>query len=208
MIITLKNLQKGLERYKQMWPKDVDVRNTLYKDIYDAKKHGVTNDWWEATVERLSKWRATRCQGCTKVLIRKRGREQLNQISQQYDRLSAAEEPCITDLEWTDLEELFNIASMIKLSKSPMFASKMCHFLFPKLFIVIDGKATGLGHYELYWRGLKDAWTKFEQKEEAKVILLKAINNTQNLPLHPNYPVETTIMEMCVIGYNNRPNNV
>ncbi len=208
MIITLENLRRGLERRKQIWPNDVDVHNKEYHDIYEARAQGVTKTWWEATVKRLYKWKATRGRGCTIDLIRERGREQLNQISQQYERLISAGEPCITNLHWVDIDQLFGIAFTIKSSKTPVFASKMCHFLFPKLFIVMDNEATGVGHYELFWRGLKDAWNEFEQKDQARTFLFNAINNRQKLPLHPNYPVETTIMEICAIGYNSRPNNI
>jgi len=206
MIITLENLRRGLERREQIWPNDVDVRNQEYHDIYDARAQGVTKAWWVATMKRLSKWSANR--PCPNDLIHNRGMRRLGQIRQQYNRLISAGEPCITNLQWTYIEQLFGIASTIKPSRTPVFASKMCHFLFPKLFIVMDNKATGVGHYELFWRGLKDAWNGFEQKDQAQTILFNAINNRQNLPLHPHYPVETTIMEICAIGYNNRPNNI
>jgi hypothetical protein len=206
MIITLDNLRRGLEHHNKMWPNDVDVRNTIYEDIYNVRAQGVTHRWWDVTVERLSKWGANR--GRKKEWIRERGIRQLGQIRKLYEKLiTIGEEPCITNLYWSDIQQLFNIASSIKQTKSPVFASKMCHFLFPKLFIVIDNKATGVGHYELIWRGLKDAWSEFQQKEESKVILFSAIKNGKNILIYPNYPVETTIMEICTTSYNHREDN-
>jgi len=32
----------------------------------------------------------------------------------------------------------------------------MCHFLFPKLFIVMDNLDTSVFDYEFYWRGMQD----------------------------------------------------
>lgn len=198
MIITLDNLKKGLKWRTQRWPNDVNIRNTLYDDIYKVRSKGVTEEWWRATVSRLSQWTANRPYSNNK--IRNRGRKQLVRIRQQFRKLIAAGEPCITNLQWADIDQLFEIAFEIKPLKSmtPVFASKMCHFLFPKLFIVMDNKATGVGHYELFWRGLKDSWNKFNDKEKARNILFKAIQNRR----HRNYPVETTIMEICAIGYN------
>ena len=185
----------------EVWPNDVDVRNATYNDIYNARAQGVTEAWWEATVERLSQWKANR--GCPKDLIYNRGIERLERIRQLYQQLIAAGEPCITNSQWSDIEPLFIIVSEIKQTRSPVFASKMCHFLFPKLFIVVDNQATGVGHYELFWRGLKDAWSAFEQRQEAENILLRTIQDGR----HQNYPVETMIMEICTTGYNHRENN-
>jgi hypothetical protein len=57
----------------------------------------------------------------------------------------------ITNLLWEDVASLFAPASMIKNARSPVFAGKMCHFMFP-LFVVMDNKATGIFDYEFYWR--------------------------------------------------------
>ena len=38
---------------------------------------------------------------------------------------------------------------------SQVFACKMCHFLLPNLFLVIDNWATGVMDYEFCWRGMK-----------------------------------------------------
>jgi hypothetical protein len=78
----------------------------------------------------------------------------------------------------------------------------MCHFLFPKLFVVMDNTATGLFEYEFYWRGMKEEWSRFAQKAAALNLLTGAMQNTQ--PIHPLYPYETKIMDLCHIGYNQR----
>ena len=79
-----------------------------------------------------------------------------------------------------------------------MCASKACHFLLPKVFIVTDNKGTGIFDYEFVWRGLKDEWSRFTHQEQAKRDLKKWINSES---LHPCYPWETNIMELCLIGY-------
>jgi hypothetical protein len=47
---------------------------------------------------------------------------------------------------------------------------------------------------------MKDEWDRFGQKAAAQNMLRKAIQSTE--PIHPSYPYETKIMELCHIGYN------
>jgi len=207
MILTIDNLRTGLRVWfdsKPKWGKD--IINAQYYEIYDGvRSGGVTEQWWTATVDRLSQWRATR--GYTKAAIRGRGSQRLGAIAEQFAKLrmkSPATEPSIADadLNWEDLTRLFDLASEIKPVKSGsgVFPSKMCHFLFPKLFPPMDNEVTGLSEYELYWRGMKDAWRGFKDKAEARTIITEAIRSDQ--PLHPDYPFETKTMELSHMGYN------
>jgi hypothetical protein len=106
-------------------------------------------------------------------------------------------EPSIEDVEWSDIAELWQIAYRIK--SKPVFAGKMCHFMFPKIFIVMDNLATQVFDYEFYWRGMKDEWTRFSQQEAAKTTIAETINAIR--PIHELYPLETKIMELSHIGY-------
>jgi hypothetical protein len=86
---------------------------------------------------------------------------------------------------------------------SPVFAGKMCHFLLPKLFIVMDNLATSVFDYEFYWRGMKDEWCRFKEKADARNLLTDAIRSDKRL--HPLYPFETKIMELSHIGHKHKP---
>lgn len=74
----------------------------------------------------------------------------MEKVAGDYARLIAKSngEPCIADHSWKDVESLFSLAYRIK--NSPVFAGKMCHFLFPNLFIVMDNLATDASYYEIY----------------------------------------------------------
>jgi hypothetical protein len=113
----------------------------------------------------------------------------------------SAEEPSVAHLNWERVEPLFALATSIK-PGTPVFPSKMCHFIFPKLFIVVDHEATGVFEYEFYWRGMKDEWNRFREKERAIDTIRRTVESDR--PLHPMYPVETKIKELCQIGYNYR----
>src|ERR1035437_89280 len=194
-IVSLDNLRAGLRWWdEKKWGKD--ILNADYCAIYDVRFAGVTKEWWTATVDRLCKWKALR-PNSTKAVITARGAGCLSALAGQYGELMAKSttEPSIVDLGWEDAAPLFALASEIKPVKSPVFPSKMCHFLFPKLFIPMDNLATGVLDYEFWWRGMKDEWCRFKDKDEAVEILTKAIGEC----LHPSYPLETKIMEISQI---------
>ena len=199
-IVSLDNLRAGLRWWDESgWGKD--VVNADYDAIYKVRRDGVTEQWWTSTVDRLSKWRALR-PNFTKAAIAARGAGCLSAIADQYGELVAKStaEPSIVDMYWEEVAPLFALASEIKPVKSPVFPCKMCHFLFPKLFIPMDNLATGVLDYEFWWRGMKDEWCRFKDKDEAVEILTKAIGEC----LHPSYPLETKIMEISQIGRNQR----
>jgi hypothetical protein len=209
MIITLDNLRVGLQWWlkegkKRGWPGD--MHNAEYHDMYTVRSAGPTGQWWAATVNRLWDWRAIRSPKPpnTKAEINARGQTRLSAIAAQHAKimLNSATEPSITDVLWEEAAPLFALASEIKPGKSPVFASKMCHFLFPRLFVVMDTSATGTFEYEFYWRGMKDEWCRFKEKAEARNVLTGAVKS--NEPILPSYPWETKIMELSHIGYNQR----
>jgi hypothetical protein len=201
MIINLDNLRVGLSWFRERWGKD--LLNADYHVIYDARSGGVTEQWWTTTVDRLSKWRAYRGRNLpnTKVAITEAGLQRLCTIAGHFSDLASisTNEPSIADLDWERVGPLFALACSIK-PGSPVFPSKLCHFLFPKLFTVMDTVATGIFEYEFYWRGMKDEWYRFDEKAEAIDILTRMMESDR--PLHPRYPVETKIMELSHIGYN------
>ncbi len=204
MIITLDNLTAGVRRWHELGF-DADIQNGEYYEIYGVRAGGVTEQWWKATVERLGRWRAYRGPKPpnTKAEIFERGVGSLGAIAEQHAHLTAraGTEPSIVDLRWEDVEPLFAVAGAIK-PGSLVFATKMCHFLFPKLFIVMDNQLTEVFEYEFYWRGMKEEWSRFSEKGQALRILTDSIE-TNRAP-HRLYPWETKLMELSHAGYKHR----
>ena len=199
MITSLDNLAAGIAWWcNRGWGND--FLNGEYPAIYEARAAGVTKQWWEATVNRLGQWQAYRgrTQPNTKVDIHSRGSERLDLLGSECRKLiqCCEGEPSIADLSWERVAPFFAVAWQIK--QSSVFASKLCHFTFPKLFIVMDNTASSVFEYEFYWRGMKDEWNRFPAKVEAKKRLAEAI--TPDEP-HLLYPFETKILELSHIGY-------
>jgi len=203
MIVSLDNLKAGLGWWQNSkFPKD--IHNADYYEIYDARHAGPTRQWWDATVERLTQWKAYRGPRPpnTKADITARGIDRLGRVAAQYKKLVSRStvEPCIEDHCWEDVATLYAIVSGIK-PGSHVFAGKTCHFLFPKLFTVMDNLATNVFDYEFYWRGMKDEWHRLKEKVEARNLLTEAIRSRSDRPLHPQFPLGTKIIELCHIGH-------
>ena len=135
-----------------------------------------------------------------------RGLKRLRTIDKHYrhiKRRAGNREPSLENTSWEDIAQLFDVLCQIKGSKSPVFASKLGHFIFPRVFIVVDNEATAVFPYEFMWTGLQTAWRNFKQKARAKKMLERKILKYTS-KIHENYPFETKIAEMWLIGYKHR----
>lgn len=200
MKLTITDLQKGITWWIQhnKWP--WDFHNAVYHKLYDLRKDGLSNIWWDSTVDRLWEWKAIR--PATKNEISTRGLEVLPLLRDTYINLrsKAQGEPCFLNTEWPQIADLYGIMAGVKNCNSPVFPSKLGHFIFPKLFIVMDSKATGTNDYQVFWQSMHEAWNSFEEREEAVNILTEEIVKNSALALHKDYPFEIKIIELCSIG--------
>jgi len=206
MIVSLENLRQGIRWWaesKSGWGSD--YINGEYYEMYSARLSGVTEVWWMATVKRLWAWRAIRGPKPPNNVkeITERGIARLDRIALECAKLAgkSGAEPTFMDSTWEDISALFQCALEIK-PRSQVFASKMCHFLFPNLFMVMDREATGILDYEFYWRGMQSEWSRFAEKDEALGLLREAIKSDKEV--HELYPFETKILELSHIGYEHR----
>jgi hypothetical protein len=207
MIISLDNLRAGLVWWRGTSGWGGDIANEDYAQIYSDRDAGITTEWWDKTVSRLGKWRAYRGpkKPNTRLEITERGLRTLEEVATESARLLAnvTSEPDIAHNDWESVAPLYSL--VIATKNSQVFASKMCHFLFPNLFIVMDNVAIDVSEYEVYWRGMRDAWLSFAEKNAAKQILRDVIEPGQ--VLHPRYPFDTKIIELSHIGQKHRTNN-
>lgn len=68
---------------------------------------------------------------------------------------------------------LFQLLQSIKGVSSPVFASKMGHFIRSDIFPVIDGEVIGIKQdsYKYYWLEVKSLWLDTKNKESLIPIL-------------------------------------
>ena len=194
------NLRAGLARWDDLaikgnWP--ADLHAAMYSADTVALSAGLTTDWWDVVVPRLSAWRAIR--PLRTDAVRQSGLEALPEMSVLYGRL-ASRRLGFDVARWEDVCELFDVAGELKptRSRSPVFGSKLCHFMLPPLFPVIDRAAVGWNvPYGQYWTARHNAWVDSRDRHGE----LRAIVDTRIPEAHrPFFPYATKISELCIVG--------
>jgi hypothetical protein len=206
MDLTLEDLRNGISWWRKekadKWPQD--FHNKVYYELYDLRKAGLTERWWTNTVDRLWDWRAIRSKTPpnTKREIEERGLGILGRLQAFYGDIALKfnKEPVFLDFTWNEVRDFYIQLSWIKNSASPNFPSKLGHFIFPKVFRVMDHQATGIEDYGLFWSSMNAVWNGFEEKEEARAILARSITEFSGRQVHEDYPFEIKIIELCSIG--------
>ena len=183
------------------WPKD--YLNHEYQCIYEDRIDGLTEEWLNLTIERLVRWKALRSSrpGNTRAKFYGLLQAKLPSIRVEYYRIVnlSRGEPSISSTHWEDIANFYEMMAEIK-NGSAVFASKLGHFIFPKVFIVMDNLGTRVTSYDRYWGGVVDEWELFAEKNEALRLLRTEIEKHTVDAIHPLYPFETKIMELCHIG--------
>jgi len=181
---------------KPRWGRD--FHNQLYKHFAKIQSNGFTNEWWEEMIKILWGWVAIRPK--TKQFIRERGKSRLADLTLGHQHIvdkCAGKTPSNLLVEWKDIEPFFITAQSIKDVSSPVFASKLCHFILPSVFPVIDQEVLGGSKsYQDYWQFCKDLWLTTKDTDE----LIKILANKIGDNITPNYPWTTKIVELCLTG--------
>ncbi len=181
-----------------------DVGNADYEKWATQNPNGNFNlAWWQQyQLPRLSRWRAIRPYS---------GAELTSRFTQSATALSAAWrvacapylERDITSVTWEEVMAFPNEAGKIKPGKapSPVFTSKFCHFLLPRIFPVVDREAVGGGWrtYQTYFNYVQYEWNTTEPSTRADLVtaLTEATGSKQ---LYSGYPVVNKIVELRLIG--------
>ena len=162
--------------------------------------------WWSPTVDDLWAWKAIR--PLTKGAVLARGQSNLQHLQSEYARIQSIlgnRIPSLSNLSWKDVDALYHVASKIKNVNSPVFGSKLCHFIMPDAFPVIDrniikkakkvigASALSYGHY---WQFCKSQWVSCAARAQLVQTMQKAIG--PNIFVH--YPCAAKITELCISG--------
>lgn len=207
-LLSEKNLQAGIRIWHQTtWPPD--FHNQFYKDLHRRREHGLDEEWWLATVDDLCKWKAIRPLPKGEVLAR--GQKRLQDLRREYARMQSIpgnQMANLSNLSWEDVADLYQVAYEIKNVNAPVFGSKLCHFIMPDAFPVIDGriikkirKVIGVNNpsYKDYWQFCKAQWVGCTAQSQLVAMMQKEIEKIgRNVFIH--YPYATKITELCISG--------
>jgi hypothetical protein len=186
------------------WGKDLG--NTEYEAWAIENPHGVfTLEWWKPFLGRLNRWKATRGWDDGTVLTSRF-------VSFMSELSSVWAEACepffdddITSVTWEQVSAFPAVVAKIKptRSNSPVFASKFCHFLLPRIFPVVDNE--GLGNrwstYQKYFQCVQNEWATTEPTDRtALAAMLTGRIEATGGTVFPGYPLVNKVVELRLIG--------
>jgi hypothetical protein len=190
-------------RGRGVWP--ADLHNSDYVRWASENPHGnFTNAWWQPFLRTLHVWRATRPFS---------GAELTSRFLETADRLGAAwREVCaprldddVSTVTWDEIEPFPMAVGTIKPTRtpSPVFTSKFCHFLLPRIFPVVD--AEGLGNrwptYQAYFRFVQSEWASTEPPTRAALTeRVTDLIQRSGEPAFSGFPMTNKIVELRLIG--------
>src|SRR5690348_16167894 len=132
--MNLSHLDAGTRYWKQRTQWDRDFHQGLYRRLARKRESGVALFLDSDMVHLLRDWKATR--GVSNAFVQERGAEYWPNVVQLYKSLLVIGEEAIPDfgaVTWQQVAPLFYEVAKIKGVASPVFASKLCHFLLPSL---------------------------------------------------------------------------
>jgi len=202
----MENLRRGIgERFMYVEKKgqsregEWDFHNDLYCALESYRRRGLDEEFWDFLVDKLWEWRAIRGRKeHTKLGIRNEGLKRFSHLQRCFYRLAGngnSELPTVEMVQWVDVEPFFKVAQEIKGVSSPVFASKLCHFLVPAAYFIFDNTLVKRGwkEYRNYWGDCRNAWLVQADKQALRQELRK------KMPDAPceTYPWSTKITELC-----------
>ena len=187
-----------------------DFHNSMYRKFDMLKEvEPFTEEWWlRFIMPRVGTWKAYR--PVTKEQIIEWALPHLDEMAEAYSEsaLPYLDTP-FENLEWSNISKLPDTVALAKRDNygrpqsSPVFRSKVAHWIMPRLYPVADQEVLGIsGSYESYWKATQEAWVAISQVErEAMAERLRThIESAFHSQLWDRYPIEVKIVELCRMG--------
>lgn len=190
-------------RSRRVWP--MDFHNSDYERWHRENPHGeFTMEWWRPFLKTLRAWIATRPVSGEVLTIRFQER-----VSVLGEAWSSACEPYldgdISTVTWEQVQAFPTVVAGIKptLTPSPVFTSKFCHFLLPRVFPVVDNE--GLGNrwptFESYFRFVQEQWVATEAAVRNRLVSeLTTLIESTGSPVFAGFPMANKIVELRLTG--------
>lgn len=142
----LQELEAGIAFWRTKldanWPSD--FHNADYKK-WAAEERNFSDEWWTPFLRRLHDWIAIR--PATYAELTARFVERREAITRAWAaHCGAYHDLDITGVTWAQVGPFADLVGEVKPMKglaSPVFTSKFCHFLLPKVFPVVDNEGSG-----------------------------------------------------------------
>ena len=201
MAFQLRELNQAIAYWRNTnWPQD--FHNGFYQHLGEIRAQGLFNQkWWDAYLPILRQWRATRPK--SSAYMTQRAQNSFNALNSIWNQdIVPVMAQDIETIEWQIIAPFVRLVAEIKNVHSPVFCSKLCHFLAPHIFPVVDNAAMGnpFDSYEEYFSAGRREW--YETENDTRNILIDLISNEIGTNMVPDYPIKCKIIELCFIGRN------
>jgi hypothetical protein len=202
----LRELADGLAFWNSRRDWGSDLGNADYEAWGNENPHGeFTLDWWKPFLGRLNRWKATRGWDNGQVLTSRFMSCAADLGRVWTDSCEPFLDVDITAVTWDQVAAFPTLVATIKptRSNSPVFASKFCHFLLPRVFPVVDNE--GLGNrwltYERYFRQVQEEWASTDKADRSAMItaITERVEST-GASVFSGYPYVTKLVELRLIG--------
>lgn len=169
-----------------------------------------TTAWWQTFISvRVAAWRAYRPVSCAEIDAW--AEPLLNDMRTAYcESVVPYSSTPFEELIWEAIQALPNTVAKAKrhredlsVHNSPVFRSKVSHWIAPRLFPVSDNEFLGAyTSYERYWKGVHSLWGAIPENERQWMVdfLRQEILRHSIFPVHPNYPFEVKLIELAMAG--------
>lgn len=198
MPLTVRQFRAGVAYWRTtFWPQD--FHNRFYGELERINANRFTVQWWGAILPHLNCWKATRPR--TAQYLTRRAHARLELLEQSWQAIAQTpDDIAAVDLNWNRIENFTNIIAYIKGAQSPVFRSKLCHFISPRRFPVTDTVAMGrpCRDYETYWNLVRNEWCNTE--ENLREQLTEQLRGEAGNELQDDFPFACKITEICLIG--------
>lgn len=211
--LQLEDLKAGLVAfYKKVrsaeWPADLHFNMYATLDM-TREQDPFTLKWWNHFIlPRVKSWKAYRPVST---------REITKWAIPEFDNMRRAYESAVvpnletpfSELTWESIHALPDAVARAKqdpygnAQRSPVFRSKVSHWIAPFMFPVADQELLGIsGNYETYWKTVQWEWNSIDADAQKEMV---ALLSQVLLKFHSDlsvirYPFEVKIVELCLIG--------
>lgn len=200
MSLTTGDLDRGITCWLSETNWDRDFHNGFYASMARANPHGAfSDDWWAEFLPVLRAWRATRPRASS--VLTTQARERFGALSHAWAKsVTPHLHQHTSNVAWESVAPFPTLVAEIKGVASPVFASKFCHFLAPRLFPLVDNAAMGNPYltYEDCYRAYQSEWvaTPRHTREE---LVFRLAGRIGSAPCE-GFPFENKVTELCMIG--------
>jgi hypothetical protein len=183
------------------WPADFHSADYL---AWSNDSPDFSDEWWTPFLRRLRAWGAIRPD--TYAELTERFTEQREALSLSWaQHCDPYRNQDITGVTWIQVGGFADLAGEIKPMKglpSPVFTSKFCHLLLPKIFPIVDnGPGNRWLRYEEYFSYVQSLWASTPEDMKTGLVerMTGAVESTGS-KISPAFPMVDKILELQMMG--------